>query len=323
MKLKKLLLKKNNDYSKFELNFYSRFRKNFIKGNLKNKFSESISIIIPIRNSKYLQKTLLSISLQNYDLNNVEIILVFDGKVSKVKNYFGLNIKTFNLKRNMGAAFSRNIGLANSRNKYILFLDSDTILPKNFLSNHIGRHLISNSLLTMSLRKNLTHCSNIISSKNILQGFNFDLKDVDDFRFYKKLDNLYNYKLNDEVFLLNETNYFKDFGNGKKIKLWTLPMMVNTHNVMLLKRNAIKIGGFNKKFKLAQWEDVEFGAKAIASGLKIVPILSCNVVSIKDNMEYSKKVSFNKNEKIYLKELEKEFILINKNVFLKNIGVVR
>ncbi len=88
-----------------------------------------ISIIIPVYNSeKYLEKCITSILNQIFI--NFELILVNDGSIDnsrsiceKYKNK-DKRIKLFNIE-NSGVSSARNLGIENSKGKYIMFCDSD------------------------------------------------------------------------------------------------------------------------------------------------------------------------------------------------------
>lgn len=96
------------------------------------------SFIVPIYNSSlYLSECINSILNQDY--NNYEIILINDGSTDDSidicneyrKKY--KNIKLINQK-NSGVSIARNNGIQNSNGEYILFVDSDDTIEKNYLS---------------------------------------------------------------------------------------------------------------------------------------------------------------------------------------------
>lgn len=98
------------------------------------KYIPLISIIVPIYNcEKTIERTLLSIVSQ---LNNNELVLVNDGSTDKsmdtIKPYIekNNNIKLIN-QENKGLVLARNIGVANSKGKYILFVDGGDELSEN------------------------------------------------------------------------------------------------------------------------------------------------------------------------------------------------
>ncbi|WP_290139626.1 glycosyltransferase family 2 protein [uncultured Dubosiella sp.] len=100
-----------------------------------------ISIIVPVYNcEKYLPETIKSIITQTY--SNFEIILIDDGSTDssgKICDEFALRdsrICVFH-KENGGVSDSRNFGVANSKGKYITFVDSDDVIVKDYCENLI------------------------------------------------------------------------------------------------------------------------------------------------------------------------------------------
>tara|TARA_B100000085_G_scaffold256842_1_gene257673 strand:- start:133 stop:897 length:765 start_codon:yes stop_codon:yes gene_type:complete len=104
------------------------------------KISEKIDIIIPYYNSKkYIYETLESVFLQSYQ--NFNILLINDFSNEEVPyeiRKFDDRLKILNLKKNMGPAFARNLGLRRTNSKYVCFLDSDDVWKKNKLLNQIN-----------------------------------------------------------------------------------------------------------------------------------------------------------------------------------------
>ena len=87
-----------------------------------------VSVIMPVYNScDYLQKSISSVLMQTY--KNLELIIIddcsTDNSMDLINNINDKRIKIIKNKSNMGAAFSRNIGIENAKGKYIAFLDSD------------------------------------------------------------------------------------------------------------------------------------------------------------------------------------------------------
>lgn len=95
-----------------------------------------LSIIIPAYNvEKYIKKTLQSILSQNS--NQIETIVIDDGSIDntyKIAHQILKDVKNAKLirKKNAGASVARNKGLKIAKGKYILFLDGDDFISKDF-----------------------------------------------------------------------------------------------------------------------------------------------------------------------------------------------
>ena len=101
---------------------------------MKNK--KFLSIIIPVYNNpKDILELLKSIDISNH--KNLEIIIINDGSKPKIKNdLIKFKIRYYYIK-NSGPAYARNFGASKSSGKYLLFLDSDLVLPRNFIKTLI------------------------------------------------------------------------------------------------------------------------------------------------------------------------------------------
>jgi len=106
--------------------------------NNKNYLKLNFSIIIPVYNRpKEIDELLDSLSKQNFE-DDFEVLIIEDGseKSSKeiVKEYTSnLNIHYY-YKSNSGAGASRNYGMERATGNYFIILDSDVILPTQYLS---------------------------------------------------------------------------------------------------------------------------------------------------------------------------------------------
>lgn len=94
------------------------------------------SFIIPVFNRpEEVDELLLSFSRLDYD-KPYEIVLIEDGSTISsrkiVENYSALPISYFE-KANSGPGPSRNYGMARAKGNYFIVLDSDVILPENYL----------------------------------------------------------------------------------------------------------------------------------------------------------------------------------------------
>jgi len=98
----------------------------------------NFSFIIPVYNRPYeVEELLQSLAKQNY-LSDFEIVIVEDGSTIPCSHVIDeyrskLNISYY-FKENSGPGDSRNFGMRNAKGDYFLILDSDCILPPNYLS---------------------------------------------------------------------------------------------------------------------------------------------------------------------------------------------
>ncbi len=179
-----------------------------------------VSAIIPYyKKKKYINETIKSILNQTY--TNIEIVIVYDDIIKNDLNYLNENYsKNENIKiivndRNLGAGQSRNIGIANSKGKYVAFIDADDLWDKekiskqieymkknNFQVSHTSYKIINENGQTLGLRKSrnfnnykdiLTSCdiglSSVIIKKNLItEKIKFaNLKTKEDFVLWLKL----------------------------------------------------------------------------------------------------------------------------------------
>ena len=95
--------------------------------------SYKISVIVPVYNVKeYIDETIKSI--YNQTLKDFELILIDDGSTDgtyeMLKEYESKhnNIKLIK-QENSGPSKARNVGLKEAEGEYIIFVDSDDLLP--------------------------------------------------------------------------------------------------------------------------------------------------------------------------------------------------
>lgn len=95
------------------------------------------SIIVPVYNRpQEIEELLHSLTFQTYS-KSFEVVIVEDGSSQNcdgiVDGYRGrLDIQYF-LKENTGAGQSRNFGMHHAKGNYFIVLDSDVLLPNNYL----------------------------------------------------------------------------------------------------------------------------------------------------------------------------------------------
>ena len=104
------------------------------------------SIIIPVYNRPEEIHQLLN-SIVNQTSKVDEVIIVEDGSTNTCNHIIidfedKLNIKYF-YKENSGPGSSRNYGYEKAKGNYCIFLDSDCILPQNYIKN-VQKSLVKN-----------------------------------------------------------------------------------------------------------------------------------------------------------------------------------
>ena len=98
--------------------------------------STNISIIIPAYNSQKFIEECISNTLNKIN-KEIELIIINDNSIDDTKKICikflnkKNNIRLINLKKNCGVSVARNVGIKESKGKYLIFLDSDDLLSKN------------------------------------------------------------------------------------------------------------------------------------------------------------------------------------------------
>ena len=104
--------------------------------------SYPLSVVIPSHNTALELKLSLEALLEN-DITNVEILIVDDAStdstakvaaaVAQGQKEGAASLQYLPLKQRSGPAAARNEGLKRAKNPYVLFLDSDVVLPRQSL----------------------------------------------------------------------------------------------------------------------------------------------------------------------------------------------
>ena len=126
-----------------------------------------LSIVIPVYNTeKFLKDCLDSVFIEIKDKSNVEVILVDDGSSDNSKDIYD-TYNYSNLKKykndNHGVSFSRNYGIEKAQGKWIMFLDADDLLIKNWYNK---------------MEETLQDNGDILCFSNILSSVKNDRKNI-------------------------------------------------------------------------------------------------------------------------------------------------
>lgn len=104
-----------------------------------------ISVLICNYNySKYIREALDSVLAQTYE--NIEIVVIDDGSSDDsvrvveqyIKDHPDVDITMKAKKKNEGLCYARNDALATAKGEYLLFLDSDDAMPRDYISSLYG-----------------------------------------------------------------------------------------------------------------------------------------------------------------------------------------
>lgn len=109
----------------------------------------AFSFIIPVYNRiDEVHDLLESLLLQTY--KDFEVIIVEDGSTEPCESECenakekGLNVK-YIYKENEGRSIARNVGIENARSDYFIFVDSDCVIPPDYLEK-VAKYLDANHL---------------------------------------------------------------------------------------------------------------------------------------------------------------------------------
>lgn len=130
------LIKINNKYN--DLDFINNIRIcDFVSYEIKPK----VSVIITTYNlEKYIRQTINSIVNQDIPSNNYEIIVVDDcskdntREILKDFSELYLNLKLIFPDKNIGFGAAVNLGIKSAQGEYLMFLDGDDFVERNFVS---------------------------------------------------------------------------------------------------------------------------------------------------------------------------------------------
>ncbi len=135
--------------------------------------SKLVSVLVPVHNQeKYIGRCLRSLLHQSMDQRDYEIIIINDGSTDKTRYalelFQGDIIKVIHQEENKGLPYSLNTGIQHADGKYIVRVDSDDYVNKQYL-------LFLSTFLEMNEYMDAVACDYILvdSDERVLDVKNF------------------------------------------------------------------------------------------------------------------------------------------------------
>lgn len=218
-------------------------------------FNPLISVIIPTHNNlQFLSNVILHLTKQNISLEDFEIIIVDDGSSDFSSEILKDLFMSFQNKMNLKyiywskehpekgpqhffrAGQARNLGVSQASAEKVIFLDSDMLVPENFLQL----------------------CIQNISEKTLIQFQRFHINQLisTDNRLFKDI----NVKTDTYI---EESHYWSEFffcDNWKSLPCYW--KFTCTYALGIYKKDFIKLGQFKKYYVSYGFEDTDLGYEA-------------------------------------------------------------
>lgn len=226
----------------------------------------SCSFVIPTHNSTpSLHLVINSIEQQNLVGNISEVIIVDDASddglvdtIEEITSSSNLNIIYLRNASREYSAYSRNRGIQRATGDIICFIDSDILIPPNYLNHHLGMHAISPTSIGITLRTDIVLADN---NGSVSTGIPVELND--DFRrgIVQNTNGLRNLKV-----VSNDNP--------------SLPELCLTCAVSYRRDDLVEVRGCPTNFKGWGFNDTAMAAKVIVLGRYVIPTDGCEVLHI-------------------------------------------
>ena len=114
-----------------------------------------VSVIVPTYNRKWvLPYTLRRLLVQDY--RDMEIIVVDDGSTDGTEKLPELQfVRYMRLPKREGEPFARNRGVEIATGELIVFVDSDVLVDRRFISDHVWYHMRDDKLIVQGLVRHI------------------------------------------------------------------------------------------------------------------------------------------------------------------------
>lgn len=223
-----------------------------------------------------------------------EIIIADDGSTSETKEL----IENINKNKNVNIihswqedngfrlARSRNLAISKSSSEYIIIIDGDMILDKNFISDHIK----------CAIKGYYIQGSRVIMKETLSS------KVLDDKNFYKPT--IFTKQIKNKINMLRIPLLSKVFCKKSTQNLHG----IRGCNFAFFKNDAIKVNGFNEDFITWGREDSEFVQRLYNIGIKRKKL---KFSAIQYHLYHQEGNSNNLNDEILKNTIEKKLIWCN------------
>ncbi len=247
------------------------------------------SIIIPSYNaSERLYYKLISLCQQSCSMEQFEVVVIDNGSIDEtwsMLNEFdnSFKLKKIRLKNNRGRGFARNLGILEASGNIIIFSDSDMILSRSFVEEHISEHSRNNiAVCGTSWDKIYTYYYQEFSGrldknfKNLIHLYEPEIR----------VSNLHDKAcLIDKSSIIDEsykkfvfTHAIQQHGYdnileryGKELLDYSFPWsFFITNNCSVSRENVIKAGLFDEKYEGWGCEDLDLGYRLYKNGCEFV-----------------------------------------------------
>jgi len=246
------------------------------------------SFVIPVYNSEdSIIEVLEAIEAQELGQLIREVIIIDDGSTDQsgmlIREYIAKSALRVIYRRNKYrryAAFSRNRGTRLASADVICFIDSDIVVPPDYLNYHLSLHQQYGGVISLSFR-----CF-IDKEAFLAKADPFPVQQyTGEFRIEAHIKQEWCDTREREGFagktvrLLEETDYLRGLGNGKS-HFWTLPEVCLTCSVTYKREDVLRVKGSPENFVGWGGNDISMAAKIISLGRYVVPV-TCGVYHLK------------------------------------------
>ena len=287
------------------------------------------SVIIATWNdAETIFQCLKSIEICSFNINYphlLEVIVVDDGSTDgtwEMLTILRLKLHIIAIQQShRGQSTALNTALKMASGEIIISCDADMLLLPYTLEDLVLRHQILGDAVFVGFRHNILRSD----LKDFAPNFSEYLYQTPN-KFYTDCRIKYYWPGWPEN-MVAETNQLKCLGGMKRLflnnghspfgTLWTLPQMVVGALFSMMRKDFIAIGGYDTRLSGWGYNDTLIGAKAIALGLKIIPISGVTGLHVNHaDRSSTKQLEAKNNLDIYTKIINSESFDAQNNIDL-------